>query len=107
MPGVSLLLRDVAFGALGTPIVALSAVTELSVPRVVGLMMGGWFLGTSYSEVLAAQLGKVNGGYLPYWTFDAFTSSSWTAERGWHYYETETYRDSNGQTRSRHGSRHR
>ena len=39
--------------------IGLSAVTELSVPRVVGLMMGGWFLGTSYSEVLAAQIGKL------------------------------------------------
>jgi POT family proton-dependent oligopeptide transporter len=40
--------------------IGLSAVTELSVPRVVGLMMGGWFLGTSYSEVLAATLGKLS-----------------------------------------------
>jgi len=40
--------------------IGLSAVTELSVPRVVGLMMGGWFLGTSYSEVLAAALGKLS-----------------------------------------------
>lgn len=39
--------------------IGLSAVTELSVPRVVGLMMGGWFLGTSYSEVLAAKIGQL------------------------------------------------
>lgn len=49
----------------------------------------------------AAQLGKVNGGYLPFWTFDALTSASWTAERGWHYWETETYRDSEGRTQTR------
>ena len=38
----------------------LSAVTQLSVPRVVSLMMGAWFLGTSYSEVLAASLGQLS-----------------------------------------------
>ncbi len=40
--------------------IGLSAVTQLSVPRVVSLMMGAWFLGTSYSEILAAQLGKLS-----------------------------------------------
>lgn len=40
--------------------IGLSAVTELSVPAVTSLMMGAWFLGTSYSEVLAAALGKLS-----------------------------------------------
>jgi POT family proton-dependent oligopeptide transporter len=31
----------------------------LSVARVVGLMMGGFWLATAYSEVLAAQFGKL------------------------------------------------
>ena len=35
------------------------AVTQLSVPRVVGLMMGGFWLATAFSEVLAAQFGKL------------------------------------------------
>jgi proton-dependent oligopeptide transporter, POT family len=39
--------------------VGLSAVTKLSVPRVVGLMMGAWFLATAYSENLAAQISKI------------------------------------------------
>ncbi len=39
--------------------VGLSAVTKLSVPRVVGVMMGAWFLATAYSENLAAQISKV------------------------------------------------
>ncbi|NCT69178.1 MAG: MFS transporter [Rhodanobacteraceae bacterium] len=45
--------------------IGLSAVTQLSVPRVTGLMMGGWFLGTSYSEVLAAELGKLSALEIP------------------------------------------
>ncbi len=39
--------------------VGLSAVTRLSVPGVVGVMMGSWFLATAYSEFVAAQLAKL------------------------------------------------
>ncbi|GGD59022.1 peptide MFS transporter [Pseudoxanthomonas indica] len=39
--------------------VGLSAVTQLSVPRVVSLMMGTWFLATAFSEALAALFGKL------------------------------------------------
>lgn len=39
--------------------VGLSAVTKLSVPRIVGLMMGTWFLATAYSEFMAAQIAKL------------------------------------------------
>jgi POT family proton-dependent oligopeptide transporter len=40
--------------------IGLAAVSALSVRSVLSLMMGAWFLGTSYSEVLAAQLGKLS-----------------------------------------------
>jgi POT family proton-dependent oligopeptide transporter len=41
--------------------IGLSAVTQLSVPRVMSLMMGVWFLGTAYSEILAhGVLGKLS-----------------------------------------------
>lgn len=39
--------------------VSLSAVTQLSVPSVLSLMMGTWFLATAFSETLAAQFGKI------------------------------------------------
>ena len=39
--------------------VGLSAVTQLSVPSVVSLMMGTWFLATAFSEMLAAQFAKL------------------------------------------------
>ncbi|HEX4871476.1 MAG TPA: oligopeptide:H+ symporter [Nevskiaceae bacterium] len=39
--------------------IGLAAVTQLSVARVVGLMMGGFWLATAYSEVLAAQFSKL------------------------------------------------
>lgn len=40
--------------------IGLSAVTQLSVARVVSVMMGAWFLGTSYSEILASELNKLS-----------------------------------------------
>ncbi|WP_255470310.1 peptide MFS transporter [Pseudoxanthomonas sp. 3HH-4] len=45
--------------------VSLAAVTELSVPRVVGLMMGMWLLATAFSETLAAQFGKLAAVDIP------------------------------------------
>jgi hypothetical protein len=39
--------------------------------------------------------------YIPYWTFDAQVHGDWTAESGYYYYETETYRDQNGNTQTR------
>ena len=39
--------------------IGLSAVSQLSVPRVVGVMMGAFWLATAYSEVLAAGFGKL------------------------------------------------
>jgi POT family proton-dependent oligopeptide transporter len=39
--------------------VGLSAVTKLSIPRVVGVSMGTWFLATALSETVATRLGKM------------------------------------------------
>jgi POT family proton-dependent oligopeptide transporter len=39
--------------------VGLSAVTKLAVPKVVGVMMGAWFLATAYAELVAAQISKL------------------------------------------------
>lgn len=47
----------------------------------------------------AARQGKLRGIYLPHWTYDARTSSSYTGREGHHYYETETYTETeNGKT---------
>ena len=44
---------------------------------------------------------QVHGIYIPYWTFDAQVHADWTAEAGYHYYETESYTDAQGRTQSR------
>ena len=47
-------------GELSLSPIGLSAVTKLSVKKIVSLMMGAWFLGTSYSEIVAAELSKLS-----------------------------------------------
>ncbi len=49
----------------------------------------------------AALTDTIKGLYIPYWTFDAQVHADWTAESGYYYYVTETYRDSNGETKTR------
>ncbi|MCK5535332.1 MAG: hypothetical protein KAI79_00820 [Bacteroidales bacterium] len=44
---------------------------------------------------------KLQGIYVPYWTFDADTSTNYSGARGEHYYETERYTDSDGKSQSR------
>ncbi|MDQ3814604.1 MAG: zinc ribbon domain-containing protein [Armatimonadota bacterium] len=49
----------------------------------------------------------VKGVYLPYWTFDAQVHADWTAEAGYHYYETESYTDAQGKRQTRQVQRTR
>ncbi len=49
----------------------------------------------------------VHGVYLPYWTFDAQVHADWTAEAGYHYYETESYTDAQGKRQTRQVQRTR
>ncbi len=47
-----------------------------------------------------ALVDTLRGIYLPYWTFDAQTHSSWTAQAGHYYYTTRQVRNSDGSTRT-------
>ncbi len=48
-----------------------------------------------------AMTDTVHGVYLPFWTFDAQVHADWQAESGYYYYETESYRDANGNLQQR------
>jgi hypothetical protein len=48
-----------------------------------------------------AMVDRVNGIYIPYWTFDAAVHCRWEADAGHYYYTTEQYRDNQGRTRTR------
>lgn len=49
----------------------------------------------------AALTDTLHGLYIPYWTFDAHVYARWTAEAGYYYYVSESYRDNNGRTQTR------
>jgi len=49
----------------------------------------------------AALTDTLHGVYLPYWTFDARVHAQWRAEAGFHYYETQSVRNANGDTERR------
>jgi LSD1 subclass zinc finger protein len=56
-----------------------------------------WFAPSELKK--RAQQSAIHGAYLPAWTYDSDTKSAYTGERGEHYYETETYTETeNGQT---------
>ncbi len=48
-----------------------------------------------------AMTDTVKGIYVPYWTFDANVSADWSAMSGDHYWESESYTDSEGKTQTR------
>jgi hypothetical protein len=58
-----------------------------------------WFAPNALKR--AALTDTVKGLYIPYWTFDAQVHADWTAESGYYYYVTESYQDSDGQTKTR------
>jgi DNA-directed RNA polymerase subunit RPC12/RpoP len=58
---------------------------------------GLWFRPSNLKHMASVE--QVDGVYVPFWTFDSTVTSMWTAERGHHYQETETYStEENGQT---------
>jgi hypothetical protein len=51
----------------------------------------GFFRPNPVKKIANDASAKLHGVYLPFWTFDAYTSSWWRAEAGYHYYVTESY----------------
>ncbi len=58
-----------------------------------------WFRPSDLKKM--AKLQEMGGVYIPFWTFDAWVRSDWTADAGYYYYETEVYTDSNGDRQTR------
>jgi DNA-directed RNA polymerase subunit RPC12/RpoP len=51
----------------------------------------GFFRPNSVKRIAKDAEAKLQGVYLPFWTFDAYTSSWWQAEAGYYYDVTESY----------------
>ncbi len=50
----------------------------------------GWFHPNKLKHL--AVMDDLHGIYIPFWTYDAMTDSSWVGEAGYHYYETQQIR---------------
>lgn len=62
----------------------------------------GWFRPNALKQIAQQAEARLQGIYLPFWTFDAQTFSRWTAEAGYYYYVTEHYNVTvNGRTERR------
>lgn len=54
-----------------------------------------WFAPNALKQF--ARPDAINGVYLPFWTYDANTTSYYTGQRGEHYYVTQTYSETDSQ----------
>ena len=56
---------------------------------------GLWFAPNELKQ--AANLGQLNGIYVPYWTYDSMTNTRYRGERGDDYQDTESYTETDAQ----------
>jgi DNA-directed RNA polymerase subunit RPC12/RpoP len=71
-------------------------VTQVQATDAIGNWLGSlWFAPNSLKKMARAE--GVGGVYIPFWTYDAYTQSEYVGERGEHYYETETYTETDAQ----------
>lgn len=69
--------------------------------KFVGWVSGLWFAPNKLKDYAQHSAEKLNGIYMPYWTYDTNTITQYTGMRGVYYYVTESYTDSEGKTRTR------
>jgi len=62
---------------------------------------GLWFAPNKLKDYAQHSTERLRGVYMPYWTYDTNTNSSYSGSRGEYYYVTETYRDSQGNSQTR------
>ncbi len=69
--------------------------------KFVGWVKGLWFAPNKLKDYAAHSAEKLNGVYMPFWTYDSDTTTNYSGSRGEYYYVTERYTDSNGKTQTR------
>lgn len=73
----------------------------------VNWVKGLWFAPNDLKKYAQNTQEKLNGVYLPYWTYDTNTYTEYSGKRGDHYYVTEYYTDNEGNQQSRQVQRTR
>lgn len=82
------------------------ALDEAAARKAMSDWLGGLWFAPNGLRDYARKGRRMSGVYVPYWTFDADTQSTYRGERGTHYYVTETYM-SDGKRRTRQVQRTR
>ena len=59
-----------------------------------------WFAPSALKKMALEDTG-LSGMYVPYWTYDSYTTTFYRGMRGDYYYETKHYRDSEGNMKTR------
>ena len=59
-------------------------------------LKGLWFAPNALKRYARTE-SKLNGMYVPFWTYDADTTSFYTGQRGEHYWDTEVYTTTNSE----------
>lgn len=86
------------------PLIAPDGVLPVKVPKQGALtqlqqwLSSRWFAPNALKRLARPE--GINGVYLPFWNYYCHADSTYTGERGEHYYTTETYYE-NGQQRTR------
>ena len=95
------LVADVTAGEIVAPEAVLPFVVDRNGVReqLRKWIKSRWFAPSKLKRVSETE--QLKGTYLPHWTFDSKTVSDYTGQRGEHYYTTETYTDSDGNTQTR------
>ncbi|MCA8924780.1 MAG: hypothetical protein KDD82_23405 [Planctomycetes bacterium] len=60
---------------------------------------GLWFAPNDLKQRASAD--RIDGVYMPYWTYDSHTTTRYRGQRGDHYYVSESYTDSEGNRKTR------
>ncbi len=74
--------------------------TEDTAREALSRWLGGLWFAPNGVKDYARKGRRMQGIYTPFWTFDADTRSSYTGQRGDHYYESRTVSDGKGGTRT-------
>jgi hypothetical protein len=87
------------------PLVAPDAVLPASITKdkaqteVRAWLQTRWFAPNALKRL--ARQEAISGVYLPFWDYDADTTTQYSGQRGEQYYETESYTDADGNTQTR------
>jgi len=75
--------------------------------KFIAWVKGLWFAPNKLIDYARHSTEKLNGVYMPYWTYDSNTVTNYNGERGEYYYVSVSYKDANGNTKTRQERRTR